>query len=284
MKLELTGTAEGGYLLGAGVYDGLSARIASLVGFDALWLSSFSVSASMGVPDINLVTHEQMAARCAAISTVSALPIVVDIDNGGGATPNAVRAAQVLAASGAAAVCIEDAVFPKRCSFYDVDDRRLVDIDEAAQRVREIKRRVPDIAVIARTEALVAELGVSEAVKRAIEYTDANADAVFIQVPTGGLAWFDECLELLDSRVPIVVTPTGLAALSARDLVERGVQLIIHANAAIRSVAATMTHVLGELSDPDRSLDGVAEQLFTMRELGQVTGVDDWLAMEGLTR
>src|ERR1035437_4954739 len=83
------------------------------------------------------------------------------------------------------ALCIQDNPISKRCSLYDGYDRDLVSVEEHIARLRAalagVKAAGSNARIIARTEALVAGMGVKEALRRATAYADAGADAVFIQ-------------------------------------------------------------------------------------------------------
>lgn len=272
-------------LLGVGVYDGLSAYLAAEAGYDLLWLSSFSVSATLGLPDINLITLDEMATRCASIVSVAQVPIIVDIDNGYGATPNAVRAARRLQSVGAAAICIEDAEFPKRCSFYGGLANQVVPQQAFARRIETLKSQAPGLSVIARTEALVAGLGVEEAICRARAYADAGADAIMVQFPAGTRDALEEFVRRIDTAsVPIVVTPTGLRDMSPLDLSRLGVRVVIHANAAIRASLQAVASVMTRLRDPDCDLSQVDSKISSMKDFQVLTRADAWMSLGNADR
>ena len=113
------------------------------------------------------------------------LPIVVDLDSGYGDAVKVFHVVESMARAGAAALCIEDNPISKRCSLYDGYDRDLVSVEEHITRLRAARAGVTAAGtaarIIARTEALVAGMGVEEALRRATAYVDAGADAVFIQ-------------------------------------------------------------------------------------------------------
>src|SRR5437773_1732127 len=109
-----------------GVHDALSALVAVSAGCDALWASSFCVSAAcFGMPDAGLITLTEMLETVKRIRSVTPLPIIVDADTGYGGVLNVLRATRESLAGGVAALCIEDAEFPKRNSFIEKKHRRL---------------------------------------------------------------------------------------------------------------------------------------------------------------
>ena len=58
-----------------GVHDGISARLAELSGFDGIWSSGFCISASMGLPDVGLVTMSEHLAATSNINKCTDLPV-----------------------------------------------------------------------------------------------------------------------------------------------------------------------------------------------------------------
>ena len=175
----------GRFQTGVGVYDGLSALLAEKWHFDFVWISSFCCSAAVGLPDAGIVGPEDILNVVRCVRRSIDLPIVVDLDSGYGDAVKAYHVVEAMARAGAAALCIEDNPTSKRCSLYDGYDRDLVSVEEHIARLRAARAGVDaahtNARIIARTEALVAGMGVKEALRRATAYADAGADAVFIQ-------------------------------------------------------------------------------------------------------
>ena len=171
-----------GPIVVAGAHSGLSARLVELAGFDAIWASGFEISAAYAVPDANVLTQTETLAAAREMADATKIPVIADCDNGFGNAINVIRTVRDYEAAGIAAICIEDNVFPKRCSFYEGVRRELAGIEEHARKVRAAKdaRRTEEFAVIARTEALIAGWGMDEALARAHAYADAGADMVLV--------------------------------------------------------------------------------------------------------
>src|SRR5580765_1139710 len=168
-------------LLAIGAHDGLSGRIGERAGFDLIWASGFQISASYGVPDANILDMTAHLAAACQINEAVSIPVVADCDNGYGNAINAAHTARRFARAGIAGICIEDNIFPKRCSFYDGARRELVSAKEHALKVRACKDGAGgELFVIARTEALIAGHSLDDALDRAEAYADAGADAVLI--------------------------------------------------------------------------------------------------------
>src|ERR1700744_6341437 len=167
------------FVLAPGVYDGLSAKIASVIGFDVLYMTGFGTAASMGMPDVGLATLTEMAANVGRVVEASGLPVIADADTGYGNPLNVQRTVRAYQRAGAAALHLEDQVFPKKCGFFE--GKRVI---PAAEHVQKIKaacdaRTDDGFVIIARTDAL-AVTGWDDVVDRVHAYRDAGADAVFV--------------------------------------------------------------------------------------------------------
>jgi phosphoenolpyruvate phosphomutase len=225
--------------LGAGVFDGLSATLASKFPFDFLWLSGFSVAASMGLPDLSIVEACVMLDRLRAVERVTELPIVVDFDAGYGDSVRIQYLVREFVQAGASAICIEDNPTSKQCSLYECNNRTLVSIEEHVARLRAaadaMAATTNKCVLLARTEALVARYGVSDALERARAYRAAGAQAIFVQsVDSTGADVLDFAHQWC-CGTPLFVAPTRYANVPNAKLVSAGVTHVIGANQAIRA-------------------------------------------------
>ena len=171
-----------GLVTAPGVYDMISARIADGLGFEALYMTGFGVSASLGLPDAGLATYTEMVARVAQICQGTATPVICDADTGFGGLLNLERTVRGYEAAGAAAMQIEDQVFPKRCGH--TLGRRVIPIEEMVRKIKvaAATRASADFLIVARTDARTA-LGLDEALRRGEAYAKAGADILFIESP-----------------------------------------------------------------------------------------------------
>jgi 2-methylisocitrate lyase-like PEP mutase family enzyme len=173
----------GGNLVAApGVYDMISARIADSLGFQALYMTGYGVSATLGLPDAGLATYTDMVARVAQICESTTTPLICDADTGFGGLLNVERTVRGYERAGAAAIQIEDQVFPKRCGHTP---GRLVDsLDDMVRKVQvaAASRSSADFLIVARTDARTS-LGLDEALRRGEAYARAGADILFIESP-----------------------------------------------------------------------------------------------------
>ncbi|HWX19625.1 MAG TPA: isocitrate lyase/PEP mutase family protein [Candidatus Binatia bacterium] len=248
--------------VGIGVYDGLSALLAAKWHFDFTWVSSFCCSAAAGLPDAGIVGAEDMLSVVRRVRRSADLPIVVDIDSGYGDAVKVYYVAEAMARAGAAALCIEDNPPSKRCSLYDGYERALVSVEEHIARLRAARAGVAAAGVpcqiIARTEALVAGLGVPEALRRAAAYADAGAEAVFIQsldatggeVLTFGRQW--------RGRTPLFIAPTRLPKVTKKEFFDAGISHVIFANQGLRAAHTAMDRTFRILADADSAQEAEA--------------------------
>src|SRR3989475_4391058 len=151
----------------AGAHGGLSARLVEEAGFDGVWASGFEISASHGVPDASLLTMTETLEAARVMNDAVSLPVVADCDTGFGNSINTIRTVRAFEAAGIAGLCIEDNIYPKRCSFYPGVKRLLADTDEQALKISAAcDAGSRDVVIIARTEALIAGWGLEEALRR----------------------------------------------------------------------------------------------------------------------
>ena len=171
-----------GLITAPGVYDMISARIADGLAFQALYMTGFGVSASLGLPDAGLATYTEMVGRVAGICQGAATPVICDADTGFGGLLNLERTVRGYEAAGAAAMQIEDQVFPKRCGH--TLGRRVIPVEDMARKIKVAvaTRASADFLIVARTDARTS-LGLDEVLRRGEAYAKAGADILFIESP-----------------------------------------------------------------------------------------------------
>lgn len=161
------------------VFDGLQARLARAAGFEAVYMTGFGTAAAHGLPDVGLLGLAEMTANVRVIARAAEAPAICDADTGYGNAASVRHTVRAYEDAGAAALHLEDQVWPKRCGF--LAGKAVVPMDEMCAKVRAAcaARRDPDFVVIARTDAL-APLGWDEALRRARAYREAGADLLFL--------------------------------------------------------------------------------------------------------
>lgn len=180
LRQRLAGDA---ILVAPGVYDALSAALASDAGFQAVYLSGASVAYTrLGGPDLGLVSVTEVADTIARIRERVATPLIADADTGFGNALNVGRTVRLFERAGASCIQLEDQSFPKRCGH--LKGKTLVPASEMVGKVRAaLDARVSaDTLIMARTDAIAVE-GFKAALDRAERYVEAGADVLFVEAP-----------------------------------------------------------------------------------------------------
>jgi methylisocitrate lyase len=165
-----------GILQMPGTHNGMAALQARDAGFSALYLSGAAMTASMGLPDLGIITIEEVCFFIRQVARAGGLPVLVDGDTGYGEALNVMNMVRSFEDAGAAAVHIEDQLLPKKCGH--LNDKKLADARDMAAKVAAAARARRHLYLIARTDAAASE-GIDGAVARARLYLEAGADAIF---------------------------------------------------------------------------------------------------------
>jgi len=264
-----------GALKVVGAHDALSARLIERAGFDGVWASGFAISASLKcIPDASFITSSEQLEVERNIADAVNIPVIADCDTGYGNALNVMRTVNDRERAGVAAICIEDNVYPKRCSFYAGVRRELIPIEEHCGKIKAAKaaQTVPDFMVIARTEALIAGWGQEEALKRAEAYAEAGADAVLIHSKSKKFDELKAVYKAWSGRVPLVVVPTIFDQTTAAEMEEAGAKIIIYANQPVRAAIRSMRDTLALIKQDTRP--GAAnDRIVTLPEVYDIVGV-----------
>ena len=164
-----------------GVYNPFSALLAGRKGFKAVYLSGGGLTASMGLPDLGVITLTELAGMVRSIHEITDIPIIVDADTGFGETLSVYRTVKLLEEAGASAIQIEDQVSPKRCGH--LNGKEVVSKDNMVEKIRAASAARKDSLIIARTDAR-AVTGMDDALERAKTYVKEGADIVFPEALT----------------------------------------------------------------------------------------------------
>jgi carboxyvinyl-carboxyphosphonate phosphorylmutase len=170
-------------IIAPGAYDALTAKLIAGAGFPAVYMTGFGTAASMmGFPDIGLLTMTEMLHNARAIADAVDIPLIADADTGYGNPVNVVRTVREYEKAGAAAIHIEDQVWPKRCGH--MSGKQVIPAGEMTAKVRAAvdSRSDEDFLIIARCDALAVE-GWDAAIARGRAYVEAGADILFIEAP-----------------------------------------------------------------------------------------------------
>jgi phosphoenolpyruvate phosphomutase len=253
-------------------HSGLSAKIVEEAGFPAIWASGLSVSAALGVRDRNEASWTQVVEVLEFMSDAVSIPIFVDGDTGYGDFNNFRRLTGKLCQRGIAAVCIEDKVFPKTNSFLD-GDQTLAGIDEFCGKIKAGKdaQTDDDFSIVARVEALIAGLGMAEALRRAEAYRLAGADGILIH---SRKSTADEILQFAKewaNRAPLVIVPTKYYITPTDRFREAAISVAIWANHNLRASISAMRETSQQIMS-DQSLIGVEGRVADLNDVFELSG------------
>ncbi|OWU86744.1 carboxyvinyl-carboxyphosphonate phosphorylmutase [Oceanicola sp. 22II-s10i] len=253
-----------------GAPNAMTARIVEAIGYRAVYLTGAGLTnMSLGLPDLGLVTANEVVEATARLSDVCSLPLIVDMDTGFGNALNAYHTVRKLERAGAAGIQIEDQVFPKKCGHFS--GKAVVPIDEMLGKLRACldAREDENTMIMARTDARAVE-GFDAAMERAHRMIEAGADIIFVEAPET----VEEVRAIAALPAPGVVNLVvgGKTPMMGLDqLRETGFSMVLYANAALQASIRAIQEVLGTLHETG-SLDTVQDRLASFAERQQVVG------------
>jgi len=262
-----------------GAMNALAARIIEDTGFKAIYVTGAGVTnASLGMPDLGLITATEIAEQTARIRDVTELPLIVDADTGFGNALNTQRTVRALERAGAGVIQLEDQTFPKRCGHFE--DKAVVPAQEMIQKLHAAvdARASEDTLIMARTDAAATD-GIDEAIDRANQYVEAGADISFVEGPRT-----PEDIARVAQAVPgpklinlVVGGKTPLLPLS--DLGSMGYALVLYANAGLQAAILALQEVYGHLKQHG-DLEDVIHRLADFSERQKVIRKDEFDRLE----
>jgi 2-methylisocitrate lyase-like PEP mutase family enzyme len=267
-------------LLAPGVYDALTASLATDAGAEAIYLSGAAIAYTrLGRPDIGLVSLTEVADTIALIRDRVATALIVDADNGYGNALNVQRTVRLFERAGARVLQIEDQSYPKRCGH--LGDKQLIPAAEMAGKIKAAvdARADRETLVIARTDAIAVE-GFQQAIDRAMLYAEAGADVLFVEAP-GSEAELSSVAKALGNRLPLManmveggVTPI----LAAQQIEALGFALVIFPGGIVRAIARTAVDFYATLAR-DGSSAAFRNRMYDFDALNAEIGTPEMLAL-----
>jgi methylisocitrate lyase len=257
-----------------GVHDGLSARIAQRAGMEAFYHGGYAAAAHHhGRPDIGVVGLAEMVESVLRVTSVSSTPVIVDCDTAYGALPGVKRTTREMERAGAAAIQIEDQVFPKKCGH--MEGKQVIPRDEMVLKIRAAAatRRDPSTLIIARTDALQ-PLGLDEAIARCNDYAEAGADLAFVDAP-GSREELAEIARRVDAPSLANMSETGRTpALTADELQELGYRIVIFPSTQTWVIARAYDEICRELLEHGTTA-GLADRFMPFDEVNELLGMQE---------
>ncbi|NRB35802.1 MAG: isocitrate lyase/phosphoenolpyruvate mutase family protein [Rhodobacteraceae bacterium] len=267
-------------LVAPGVYDALTAAMATEAGFEALYLSGAAVAYTrLGRPDIGLTSVSEMTDTLALIRDRVDVPVIIDADTGFGNALNAQRTMRMYERAGANALQIEDQTSPKRCGH--LADKSLIPQAEMAGKIAAMAdaRASDDTLIVARTDAIAVE-GLNAALDRADAYLEAGADVLFVEAPRSAEE-MAAVTEQFAGRVPLLanmVEGGETPIQTADDLEARGFSVVIFPGGIVRALARMADAYYRSLFE-NGSNRPFKDQMFDFNGLNARLGTDEMLAL-----
>lgn len=259
-----------------GTHDGMAARLAKQVGFKALYLSGAAYTASRGLPDLGIVSAEEVAERARDLIRATNLPLLVDVDTGFGGVLNVARTAKEMVEAKVAAIQMEDQDLPKKCGH--LNGKNLVTTEEMVQKIRIAKEVAPSLLIVARTDAKAVD-GMEAAIKRAQQYVKAGADAIFPEALTNETE-FRQMGEAIEAPLLANMTEFGKTPYyTAEQFASWGYKMVLYPVTSLRVAAKACERVFAEIFQ-EGTQAGSLEQMQTRKELYETIRYYDYEALD----
>jgi len=267
-------------ILMPGVYDALTARLAELAGFDAVFHTGFGTAAvRLAMPDIGLVSFGEMVEQVRLIANAVNIPVLADADTGYGNAINVYRTVKEYIRAGAAGLFIEDQVWPKRCGH--LPDKQVVPLSEMVERIKGALRarneEDPDFVIGARTDAL-AVFGIDEAIKRARRFAELGVDFVFIEAPTDRSQIERIAREVKAPLLLNLVEGGKTPLITLEEAKQLGFKIILYPVSALLATAKAVLEVFRHLRERGTTVD-ILDRLMSFKEFESVVGLDKFFKL-----
>lgn len=260
-----------------GAHNGMAALQAKAAGFEALYLSGAAMSASMGLPDLGVITVDDVSFFIRQVSRASGLPVLVDGDTGYGEALNVMHMVRAFEEGGAAAVHIEDQLLPKKCGH--LNDKKLADSRDMAAKIAAAVRARRHLFIIARTDAVASE-GMDGAVARAKTYLQAGADAIFPEALTSADMFREFARQL--PNVPLLANMTEFGRtpfFTATEFEQMGYRMVIWPVSSLRVANKAQERLFAAIRR-DGGTHKMLDEMQTRAELYSTIGYQDYEALD----
>jgi phosphoenolpyruvate phosphomutase len=261
----------------ASAHSPLSAALVEEAGFPVVWASGLELSASRGTPDANILTMTDVLESARQIAASVDVPVLADCDSGFGDVGNVIEMVRQFEGAGVAGVCIEDKIFPKVNSFAGAG-QDLIPVDAMVAKILAAvdARRHHSFVIVARLESLIAGAGLDDAVRRAEAYELAGADALLIHSKLPHAKEIRAFASSYRGNLPLIAVPTTYSAVSAAELHEMGIALVIYANQTLRTAVKAMRAALRTIIT-DGTAASIEDRMVRMDEILEMQGMSQLL-------
>ena len=264
-------------IVAPGAYDALTAKLIEGAGYEAVYMTGYgTAAATLGLPDIGLLTMTEMLANVRAIADAIEIPVIADADTGYGNPVNVIRTVKEYEKAGAAALHIEDQVWPKRCGH--MSGKQVIPESEMVAKIKAAldARASENFLIIARCDAIAVE-GWDAAIDRGRSYEEAGADVIFIEAP--------ETIEQMEQIPKLFAVPCLIniaprtPLLSIDKLEEMGYAIAIFPGICLASTIKANLESLRQLKETGQARD-FGDFIASFMEFNQFIGVPEYNELE----
>ncbi len=264
-----------------GAHNGLAGMLAKEAGFEALYISGGAVTATLGLPDLGVMTIEELCFITRQVSRSTDLPLIVDGDTGYGEVLNVMRTVKELEHAGAGAVHIEDQVLPKKCGH--LNDKRLIPPEDAAAKIAAAVKGRSHLRIIARTDAAAVE-GLEGAIKRANLYKEAGADVVFPDALPSEVDFRTFADSVPGPKMANMTEFGRTPYFTAEQFQDMGYDIVIWPATSMRVAAGAMQELYAHIREHGGA-EALIDKMPTRAELYETIGYYDYEALdEGIAK
>ena len=257
-----------------GAFDVMSAKLAEMNGFDAIWASGFGISSARALPDAGIITMTELLDAVTFMSDACNIPVIADCDTGYGGPNNVAHLVRKFEKVGIGGICIEDKTFPKQNSLFKDGKQVLISKRDFVAKLVAAKnaKKSDDFMIIGRVEALIAGMGIEEALDRASAYEKAGADVIFVHSRKESPDEIFEFLKRWKGKIPIMIVPTAFPTVTLDEIKSHGVRMVVFAHQTTLAAFAAISDVVKQLSKIN-SLSELNTKMASMEDLFKLQGM-----------
>ena len=265
---------DGQFVKVCGAFDVMSAKLAEMNGFDAIWASGFGISSARALPDAGIITMTELLDAVTFMAEACNIPVIADCDTGYGGPNNVAHLVKKFEKAGIGGICIEDKTFPKQNSLFKDGKQILISKRDFVAKLVAAKnaKTNSDFVIIGRVEALIADLGVEEALNRATAYERAGADIIFVHSRKESPNEIFEFLKRWEGKIPIMIIPTAFPTVTMDEIKSYGVRMVVFAHQTTLAAFAAVSDIVKQLSKIN-SLSELNTKMASMEDLFKLQGM-----------
>ncbi|MGZ5120112.1 MAG: isocitrate lyase/PEP mutase family protein [Burkholderiales bacterium] len=266
-----------------GIWDPYTARVAEALGMECVHIGGYQLGTHY-VTSEPLLTLTELVWTTRYVTSAVKIPVVVDAGAGYGEPLHVMRCVRELEKAGAAAIHIEDQIYPKRVHYHKGVEH-VIPRDEMVAKIKAAlaARTNPDFFIMARTDAMRTD-GFAEGVARANLYLEAGAEMVMIFPNTmeearrapkeinGPLAYTNS--EGNKLRRPLF---------SVQEFEEVGYKLSTYPTALLCPVTQTLKRIITNLKTKGVSGNDPEEMIPWRKEVEDLIGLEEYYRIESET-